>query len=455
MAYRIFVYLTSSTFRIAVPILFLLALVTLGASHAQAQEDADGGDLQENEPVVYLPIVSNSDVQPPELEPIIPDTTKLLTETSNQYLQEISDEGVFTFSQSTSELSQLEPGDVIVSSVSSAAPFGYLRRVEQITPANGQVIIETSFANLEDAVQQGSISISEQLAPPTAHSSPWLAGANRAALFGPDAAAGTFVIPFSEEFATNVGISGSTSMDVSYDFDLRIKDSELQLLRLVTTTTETADLNVDIGGESTFGEEKKIADYDLGTRVYTVGWVPVVVGLELEFYVGANGSVTAKVATNIKQQFTAKAGAQYAGGSWSPISSAGNDVSYGEPQVSGEAAVKAYVRGELELELYGIDAFTLSAEPGLKLSAGGPDCWKLDVVLDAKAWVELRSLVMSLPGMKWTYWKMHRTRLRNRIPAMRARWRLKRSKPKSRSSMCLLGICGSLGRYDCGYGHQF
>ena len=62
-----------------------------------------------NNSTVYLPAIAN------DLTPIIPETTKVLPETTTQYLSSISDDGSeFTFSQTTPEVAALEEGDVIV-----------------------------------------------------------------------------------------------------------------------------------------------------------------------------------------------------------------------------------------------------------------------------------------------------------------------------------------------------
>jgi hypothetical protein len=107
---------------------------------------------------VFLPIVRS------DLQPIIPETTQVLTEATTQYLSSVSNDGVtFTFSQSTPELAALDIGDVMVGDVSTAAPYGFLRKVASVTGIGGLVVVTTTDATLEDAIQQGSIQLSKQL----------------------------------------------------------------------------------------------------------------------------------------------------------------------------------------------------------------------------------------------------------------------------------------------------
>ena len=74
---------------------------------------------------VFLPLIQKNAGGDPE--PIIPDTTKVLTEDTTQHLVSISTDGaIFTFDQTTIELDKLESGDIIVSDVSPVAPNGFL-----------------------------------------------------------------------------------------------------------------------------------------------------------------------------------------------------------------------------------------------------------------------------------------------------------------------------------------
>jgi len=83
----------------------LISIVTLictfmlvRAQYKGLASDSPVFDPQTNNTIIYLPLVVDE-----TLPPIIPETTKLLTEESNQYLEVISADGLFTFSQSTPE----------------------------------------------------------------------------------------------------------------------------------------------------------------------------------------------------------------------------------------------------------------------------------------------------------------------------------------------------------------
>ena len=132
------------------------------ASNTSGVSNSPGAAAKSGPFSTYLPLVVSS----VSVLPVIPVTTNVLTQTTTQYLSAISGNGaVFTFTQSTPALSALAPGEVIVGDVSTNAPYGFLRKVTSISPVGGQVVVATTQATLEDAIQTGSAHISQVLTP--------------------------------------------------------------------------------------------------------------------------------------------------------------------------------------------------------------------------------------------------------------------------------------------------
>jgi len=94
-------------------------------------------------------------------EPIIPETTKVVEEEAIEEIVSVTeDQSTIVFDKSTTQLEELSPGDVIVMGVTENTPEGLLRKVTNITKGgkNGsQVIVETEFASLEEAIEQGEL----------------------------------------------------------------------------------------------------------------------------------------------------------------------------------------------------------------------------------------------------------------------------------------------------------
>ena len=90
---------------------------------------------------------------PTARKPIIPDTTKVTDAATRTALSAYDPaSGTMRFSVSTPVLAGLKTDDVLVSEPSEAAPDGYLRKVKAIRTEGNGVVLETTQANLTDAI---------------------------------------------------------------------------------------------------------------------------------------------------------------------------------------------------------------------------------------------------------------------------------------------------------------
>ena len=105
---------------------------------------------------VLIPIGDTSVYATSEVEPVLTATTKVLDEATAQNLSSISEDGsVLTFNGITPYLESLHPGDVIMSGVTVATPYGLLRKVTNITMNGSEITVETTGATLEDVIEEG------------------------------------------------------------------------------------------------------------------------------------------------------------------------------------------------------------------------------------------------------------------------------------------------------------
>jgi hypothetical protein len=86
--------------------------------------------------------------------------TKVLTDSSLQYLTSISEDGSeLIFSEMTEELESLLPGDILAIGITGDCPHGLLRRIETITESNGSTHASRSLPHklgLECAIASAS-----------------------------------------------------------------------------------------------------------------------------------------------------------------------------------------------------------------------------------------------------------------------------------------------------------
>ena len=112
---------------------------------------------------VYLPVLGKNTSFLPT---IIPETTNVLTSESTNQLASISEDGTtYTFAAISSELQRVDVGDVIISGVSDAAPYGFLRKVTSRQTQGSGLKLVTEQATIEDAYQQVSVSLQQTLTP--------------------------------------------------------------------------------------------------------------------------------------------------------------------------------------------------------------------------------------------------------------------------------------------------
>lgn len=346
---------------------------------------------------VYLPLVTSSTSPAPA---VIPETTKVLTETVTQHLSEISGDGaVFTFTQSTPALQALTPGQVIVGDVSASAPTGFLRKVTAISSENGQVIVETAEATLEEAIQDGAISFSKRLTPADLHSMTALPGVTLAASSNA-AFQDSFYFKLEDVVLWDgFRVDGSLELAPDFDFALEIKDWTLQELEFIFNLEETVELEFNIEVDLVQAELfYEIAHLHLGIITVMVGPVPVVFVIEMPIYVRGDGTVSAGITASAVQQASLSAGLRYLDGDWAPVASLNNSFNFEPLRASAGAEFKGYIDPPLSLLLYGVAGPYAGVSPYLKLEADvfATPWWELHAGLEATVGVKIEVLGRSL-----------------------------------------------------------
>ncbi|MCP4360384.1 MAG: SUMF1/EgtB/PvdO family nonheme iron enzyme, partial [Chloroflexi bacterium] len=349
---------------------------------------------------LFLPFISSS------LTPIIPDTTEVLTDDTTQHLVSVSGDGAtFTFSQSTPELAALDPGDVMVGDISSTAPYGFLRQVVSVDASGGQVVVQTNDATLEDAIEQASIHHNRTLTTEDiAYSS--LADGVSLVQNGPAAVQGTVFVynlnnvvlyDLDGDLGTTddqVTANGSITLETSYDFNLIVKNWQIDYLYFTRDNVETAELIIEADLEKSVSELKQIASHTFTPITIQVGWLPVIFVPVLEINVGVDGNVHVNVTSSVTQQATLRVGLEYDNAAWTPISELTNSFTYVPPTLSATLDMKGYTEAQFRLMLYGVVGPYAEVEPYLQLQAdiNAVPWWTLYAGLDVPIGIKVEVL---------------------------------------------------------------
>ncbi len=361
-------------------VMFIILGILLPAGSGGANRANDRAAGQINTPTnqsIFLPFVArNAQV----VVPVIPETTNVLSTATTQYLSGVSSSGIFTFTQTTPELGVITAGEIIVGDPTTAAPNGFLRKVISVTPSGSGVIMDTQQATLEEAMQQGNLQISRMLTPADVQQV-YLAEGVRVqvqplaleqqsfelaiqgvVLYDHDGNLGTT----NDQITAN----GSISFEPAFDFNLIVKDWQLQQLYFVMRNKETAELEIQAEVDlASVEKEKELARYYLTPIVVMVGILPVWLTPVLTVNIGVDGSVHIGVTSSVTQQLSLTGGLKYLNGNWSPIGEVSKQFNFNPPQLSAGLDLKGYAGTRLALLLYGLVGPYADVNVFLKLEA--------------------------------------------------------------------------------------
>jgi Carboxypeptidase regulatory-like domain/Concanavalin A-like lectin/glucanases superfamily/FG-GAP-like repeat len=340
---------------------------------------------------------------------VLGDHTEVLSDQTMEGLTaESSDLGSMTFAPTTGQVAGLQVGDIITAAPSDELPYGALRKVTAVDTSGPDTVVTTTQATLEEAVQQGELSLHGSVtqndivkvlesvpgvrlvpvrpADPWRHAYPRKAGTS----FG-------FTIEIDTTILDTVNLNGSLGFNQSFDVSAQSGVTSwwhgiptgygITSLSFSETTTQTTALRASVQGTVDKELKQEIAKYDFPTIVVSFGPVPVTFTPELTLYVGASGEVAAGVTTRVTQTTAVTAGIKWTPStSWQPIQSFTSDRTFDPPQLFGSAELKAFAGAELMLKVYGVAGPTAALEAYTGLFADTLDTpwWKLSAGLDAK-----------------------------------------------------------------------
>ncbi|MAT42445.1 MAG: hypothetical protein CL609_08900 [Anaerolineaceae bacterium] len=285
--------------------------------------------------------------------PVVDPSADIITEATNQYLESVSEDGVtFAFSQTTTQIQSILPGDIIVSGVSDRSPAGYLRRVVAVDSEAGKVVLVTEPAVLEDFIEDGSVFVQETLTPADIISTDTYQGIDFQ--YAPDAKGTTFSyivndLVLVDLYGDSMTENDQIKLEGKVDFDLGLDiwvDIENNILNNITFAGRVeTDNKLEVYSElelAGFDEEWIIASHTFSPITIFVSAAPVVFLPRLDVVVGADGSINVGWSTSVPQELKMRAGVEYLGSSgWHPIGEFSSEFTKEEPQAMLEATLKA------------------------------------------------------------------------------------------------------------------
>ena len=307
-----------------------------------------------------------------EIEPIIPETTKVVEEeTIEEIVSVTEDQSTIVFDKSTPQLEELTLGDIIVMGVTENTPEGLLRKVTNITKGGkdgSQVIIETEFASLEEAIEQGSFEFDITLEPEDIEKG--ISYPKGVRLIEDKFETGySFYYELDKVLCNNhLIVDGELSFDYHILLNGTIGFFKLKTLEFKNTVKSKVELDVTLTDSFSVGDllddnPKTVFTILFDTITVWIGVAPVIVPVtltpQIDINVGLDGEIFAELTTGVtifqEDEGAYVAGVEFDNGTWKEIKDEPVfTFEYREPTLSADAKIKAYAGPQLELMLYGI-----------------------------------------------------------------------------------------------------
>ena len=326
-------------------------------------------------------------------EVVISDDAVILNNNSIQELTSYDENGTLTFSETTSQLESLSPGDIIIGYVNENSPKGFLRRITQIDNNRSfdrsittGTIIETEPCTLEELVEKGEVTSTE------------LNEATFEVMHDIDEvlydADGDFTTENDQITAT-----GNILFGLNLNFKAKFNWG---LEELLFTKTINGKLDLELESSSAvnnLNEKINIYKESLGLYTVMVGGFPVFVTPEIRVNVGLKGDVPESIFTHVTQNTTSTAGLSYHDGDWETINESSNYFDFEidiPPENTTSNPPKVYVGLELDLFLYDVGGpyGEINGYSKLKIDINKNPWWELSGGLEAILGVKID--IMSL-----------------------------------------------------------
>lgn len=307
-------------------------------------------------------------------------TTKFLRDRTASLLDcSSSTESNLVFLGSTSELNDLQLGDVVILGITPCTPNGFIGRLSGRTNINGNVDLMLEPAGLLDAFEKLVIDINRSFTPEEVQAAMLK---NEGVSLAADAvmadALAAFEFDIDKVLYDHDGNEGTTydqvvaegslsiipSLEVYADIDLS-RDTIVEELSFIVGIDEDALLKLSCSAGVTAQKE-----YLLGQLTFQIPAGPVLISVPISLHVGVKGQLSATVSAELDQAFDMVAGIAYDGDDWEMISDFEPTYGY-DLQLGAEAncTLKGYIEPGLAVLVYNVIGGRASLQAYLEMDA--------------------------------------------------------------------------------------
>ncbi len=323
-----------------------------------------------------LPFFSNNGEEEIELG----EDTVVFNQKMLESISSVSPDGNTYILKKNSDVNKLESGDIIIGEPTELTPYGFLRKITQVTSEGEELEISSEPTSLDEAIKNGRIHFQQSLTPDDIVLDPSVKGITilyeeeekSLEKFSPPAffvrkakAANPIILQiedvviydFDGDESTvydQVLANGEIRLTSDIELDYEIKWFDVKRLYWVFNGNDEIDLHFSMGGNIPIikSELNLIPPLRLFTVVVLVAGLPVTFTPEILVKGGMNGELQFDLFTSFYQSASFTAGFEYKDDQFELISEFKNNFDADLPEIEGYAKFNVFAGPHLKLRIY-------------------------------------------------------------------------------------------------------
>lgn len=321
--------------------------------------------------VIFFPNCSEDNpVEPPDGNQVkIPETTKSVdsTDYSSNLVNISSDSLTFTFQSGFDTIYNPAVNDILV--IENGA--GLLRKITDIQSSGNQTVITTRQATLEEAIEEGNISIKQNLQKAQISKVDYYyegieykINKGQESNFEFDLDIVLYDLDGNHNTTNDqVKLIGNFMLDADVVFEARISSFKLRNAKIGLEATNSESLELIAQLNYTIEKEITLATVHFSPIYFQLGPIPVVIVIKLDVKAGGSGYANASLSVGFENTISYEAGISYVRGQgWNPYSDFDNQFNYNPPTLTANAGARVFVKPEISVGVYGVLAGYANAE---------------------------------------------------------------------------------------------
>ena len=295
-------------------------------------------------------------------------------------ISSVSPDGNTYILKKNSDVNKLETGNIIIGEPTELTPYGFLRKITQVTSKGEELEISSEPTSLDEAIKNGRIHFQQSLTPDDIVLDPSVKGItilyeeedkslekfSSPAFFVRKAKAANPIIlqiedvviyDFDGDESTKydqVLANGEIRLTSDIEFDYEIKWFNVKRLYWVFNGNDEIDLHFSMGGNIPIIESELnlIPPLRLFTVLVLVAGLPVTFTPEILVKGGMNGELQFDLFTSFYQSASFTAGFEYKDDQFKLISEFKNNFDADLPEIKGYANFNVFAGPHLKLRIY-------------------------------------------------------------------------------------------------------